>query len=244
MARLKIILSWLLGISTLVLVLAFTSSKRANQIIHISATEIEIQPIEDQYFITPDEIKEIIESEYFFYDSLMLREINIKLLEERLDNHPSIRKAEVYSKLDGSLRIGIFQKQPLARVQGLIADYYIDELGDSMALSTNYYAKVPLVKGIVKEEARKDIHSFLTELAQDDFYKGFFGGLEILENEEWILYPKIGDHKILFGLPEDGSQKLKKLKKYYLNIAADQQTIESLKLVNLKYEGQVICRKH
>lgn len=244
MGKLKIILSWTIGAIVLIGILAFSSINRNSKFVSSDTITIDIADVDDQYFITANELKKEVLIELEILDSLGLGEINIKMLEESLDNHPSIRKAEVYSKLDGSLRIAVYQKQPIARVQSSIADYYIDEIGDSMALSSNYFASVPLVNGIVNAKTRKKIHQFLTLVQQDSFYKDHFGGIKILANGEWILYPKPGNHTINFGKPEDSKRKLRKLKIFYHNKASLKAELDEIKLLNLKYEGQVICRKH
>lgn len=244
MDKLKIIISWSLGAIVLILILAFSTTERTSNYVSSKSIAVDITEIDGQYFINSNEIKKEVLLELNILDSLGLGEINIEMLEESLDNHPSIRKAEVYSKLDGSLRIAVYQKKPIARVQSSTADYYIDEIGDSMALSANYFASVPLVNGIVNAITRKKLHQFLTLIQQDSFFKDFFGGIKILANGEWILYPKPGNHKIIFGKAGDTKRKLRKLKIFYLNKASSKEELEKIKLVNLKYEGQVICRKH
>lgn len=244
MGKLKNTLSWTLGALVLISVLAFSSINRNSKFVSSNTIAVDITGVDDQYFITAEEVKKEVLLDLEILDSLGLGEINIKMLEESLDNHPSIRKAEVYSKLDGSLRIAVYQKQPIARVQSSTADYYIDEIGDSMALSSNYFASVPLVNGIVNAKSRKKLHQFLTFVQQDSFYKNHFGGIKILANGEWILYPKPGNHTIIFGKPGDSKRKLRKLKIFYHNKASTKAELDEIKLLNLKYEGQVICRKH
>lgn len=244
MAKLKIILSWTFGAFVLIAILAFSAVSRNSSFVSAKSIKIEIEDVEGQYFITSDELKKEMVYELEIIDSLSLGEINIKLLEESLDNHPSIRKAEVYSKLDGSLRVAVSQKQPIARIQSSTADYYIDEIGDSMALSSNYFASVPLINGVINAKTRKKIHQFLSLIQEDPSFKDFIGGIKIVANGEWLLYPKHGNHKIIFGKPEDSKRKLRKLKIFYLNKASTKAELDEIKLLNLKYEGQVICRKH
>lgn len=244
MAKLKSLFPWILGILALITAVSFSSASRNSKFISSNSIFVEIKDVDGQYFITSSELKKDVLLDLQILDSLSFEEINIKMLEESLDNHPSIRKAEVYSKLDGSLNIDVQQKRPIARVQSSTADYYIDEIGDSMALSSNYFASVPLVNGKVNVKTRKKLHQFLSLIQQDSFYKDHFGGIQILANAEWVLYSKLGDHKILFGKAGDIKRKLRKLKIFYLNKASTKAELDEIKLLNLKFEGQVICRKH
>ncbi|HBF20652.1 MAG TPA: hypothetical protein DDW81_11170 [Cryomorphaceae bacterium] len=239
MAKFKNILFWGGGILLLLVIFAFSGNRHKS--LKTKGVTINIDYSHDLYFVTQEDIQQIVWDEYPFFDSLFLQEINIPLLEESLDNHPSIRKAEVYSKLDGSLRIDVYQKQPVARIQNSGAAFYIDEQGDSMALSPRFSAKVPLVTGRIDAEAHKKIYHFFKDLQSDDFYKDFFSALKLDKQGEWILYPKPGNHTVLAGTPEHLESKLKKLKSFYQNMGTA-QNIARLKTIDLKYKDQVICR--
>ncbi|MGB0177358.1 MAG: cell division protein FtsQ/DivIB [Owenweeksia sp.] len=241
MDRLKNILFWGGGIVLILIIFAFSGNE--HKTLRTNGININIDYSKGLHFIDPDDVEQWVLDEYPFFDSLFLQEINIPLLEESLDNHPSIRKAEVYSKLDGSLRIDVYQKQPVARVQNYSAAFYIDEQGDSMALSSGFSARVPLVTGKIDVETQGKIYHFFRGLQSDEFYKDFFSGLKVEQNNEWVLYPKPGRHTVMLGIPEELEGKLKKLKSFYKNISAA-ENIDRVKTINLKYKDQVICRKY
>lgn len=177
-------------------------------------------------------------------DSLKyLSEINKPLLEESLDNHPAIKKAEVYSKIDGSLRIRLWQHNPLARVIDKNGSFYLLENGDKMPLSPHYSEAVPLVSGEWKPETLKEIANFWTLVNADDFYRDFFTGLACKNNGEWILYPVKGNFKIILGKPTNLESKLTKLEVFYKQ-APRLKNINELKEIDLRFEGQLICRKN
>ena len=241
MTRWKNIILWTTGIALLILVSSFGSYK--SESLKVSGVEIDIDYTDHQYFVKKNDVASQIMEMYPYIDSLHLREININLLEESLDNHPSIRKAEVYSSLDGILRIDVIQKKPLARVQNSTSGFYIDEKGDSMQLSSNYSAKVPLVTGLTSLQEQRTVFDFLKSVQQDDFFKNLFAGIHINANGEWVLYPKPGNHKVRLGKPQNLDKKLERLKTFYQTVV-DQNNIDSIKTLDLKYDGQVICRKH
>ncbi len=241
MARWKNIALWLFGIASLILIYSFARNKHDQA--KIKSLEIDIDYSKKQYFVKETEIKKLVQIEYPYLDSLYLREINIKLLEEKLDNHPSISKAEVFSTLDGILRIEVTQKMPVARFMHTGASYYLDAKGDSMPLSPNFSARVPLVTGSISTSNRAEVFQFVNTLSKDEFFRNFFAGIEISANGEWLLFPKPGHHKVLLGKPENAEVKLKKLKIFYQS-AVTKKNIDSLKTINLKYKGQVICRKY
>lgn len=235
------IATWILGFGIILFMAAF-SSKKTDEL-KVQGLDIQVQYDQQQYFVTQAEIEQIIRKEYPYLDSLFCKEININLLEERLDNHPSIRKAEVYSTLDGILRITVQQKKPVFRVHNSARDYYIDEKGDSMALSPNFSAEVPLVTGTVSAESRQKIFDFFQSLKNDSFFQSFFTGLQVEKNGEWTLYPKPGHHRVELGTPEELAKKLERLRIFYQSVI-DSKNIDSIESLNLAYDKQVICTKY
>lgn len=241
MSKIWNIASWSAGFILLLVVAAFSCKKQSE--VAFKDFDILIDYSTNQYFVNEEEVENIVREEYPYVDSLLCREINITVLEETLDNHPSIRKAEVYSALDGILRIRVKQKQPCCRVHTSERDYYIDEVGDSMALSPNFSAKVPLVTGRLSAEKRQKIFEFFSGIRDDEFYRNFFTGIQVEEDGDWILYPKPGHHKVLMGGPEKWEEKLKNLKVFYENVV-DSKNIDSIASLNLSFEKQVICKKY
>lgn len=241
MARWKILISWISGLLGLILASSFAHKKQEE--IRVNGLKINIDYSQEEYFVKQEDIKFLVDQTYPIFDSLPFKEINIHLLEESLDNHPSIRKAEVYSGLDGILRIDVIQKHPVARVQGSLSAFYLDEQGDTMELSPNYSAQVPLITGLTSLKQQKAVFDFLKSNQKDSFYRDWFGGLHIEANGEWTLYPRPGNHKVFIGKPLELEKKLRKLKVFYQN-AVTEKNLDSLKTINLKYDGQVICRKY
>jgi cell division protein FtsQ len=230
-----------MGVSLLLLVSSFGHQKQNE--IRVSGPQISIDYSQNEYFLKRQNVQDLVNDAYPFFDSLPFQEINIHLLEESLDNHPSIRKAEVYSGLDGILRIDVIQKHPVARVQGQESAFYLDEMGDTMALSANYSAKVPLITGLTSLTEQQKVFDFLMNNQSDSYLKDWFDGLQVEENGDWVLFPKLGHHRVLIGKPTELDKKMSKLKTFYQSMVTE-ENLDSLKTINLKYDGQVICRKH
>ncbi len=235
------IATWAGGIALMVTLLAFSSTCRES--IRITDLSIEVDYDTKQYFVNEQEIEDIIRSEYPYLDSLFCKEININLLEERLDNHPAIRKAEVYSAMDGILRIRINQKQPILRVQHTSRGYYLDEKGDSMALSPNFSAEVPLVTGRISATDEAALFKFFNGLTHDKYFNDFFSGVQVEEDGAWILYPRPGRHEVYLGEPKILKAKMERLRKFYETVV-DAKNLDSIASLNLAYDKQVVCTKY
>lgn len=241
MMRIWNIASWISGLVAILIIAAFSTS-RENELF-ITKQEIDVDYTDEKYFISKKEVEKILREVYPEIDSISSEEINISMLEETLDNHPSIRKAEVYSTLDGTLRIRVNQKKPCLRVHNSHSDYYIAEQGDSMALSENYSANVPLITGAISAKNRVQVYEFFKRLDEDEFYNGFINGLHINNDDTWVLYPKPGRHKIKFGKPTSANIKLENLKVFYTQVV-NEENIDSIASLDLRYNSQVICKKY
>lgn len=233
-------LSWAAGFILIVSLFAFSDDCQEQT--RIKSVQIEIEGLEEYHFITQEEIEELIYSEYPFLDSLYCKEINKSLLEESLDNHPSIHKAEVYSTLTGILRINISQKRPVFRVQHSDRAYYVDASGGVMPLSPHYSAEVPLVTGHLTPQSESMIYDFLTGLEDDEYYQNFFHGIDVAEDGTWTLYPRLAEHHVLLGEPKDLENKLSRLQTFYER-TWDTPLIKEFKSLNLSFDDQVVGSK-
>ncbi len=234
------IVLWTLGLT--VWFLLISSSQRAFSEQLTSSPDLSFENRQDRSFLSLAEMQTRCEA--FLPDSLsLLSEINKAMLEESLDNHPAIEKAEVYSKVDGSLSIMLWQHNPLARIIHPKGSYYLLEDGSRMPLSRHYSEEVPLVSGVVDDEDLRQIARFWKGLKADEFYQNFFIGLNCNPRKEWTLFPRKGNFEIQLGKAEELDEKLAKLKIFYTN-APQIKNINKLKEIDLRFEGQLICRKN
>ena len=68
------------------------------------------------FFINTEMIENMIFSKVDSLIGKAYEDINIYLLEEFVNEHPNIKKAELYLTLDGTLSIDVKQREPLVRV--------------------------------------------------------------------------------------------------------------------------------
>lgn len=210
--------------------------------IRISNIQLKFENRSAKSFLDPTEIHSIIQSQFGEIQGLLVAEINKALLEESIENHPTIAKAEVYSDLGGSLWIKLWQHEPIARVMTVNGAYYLLENGSKMPLSQHYSEAVPLVSGSLNEMNTKDVAQFFSELKTDDYFHKAFSALAIDPQGNWTLYPKLGDFKIQLGAAEKIKEKLRKLRVFYEQ-APVAEDIKLIREIDLRYEGQLICRK-
>ena len=167
--------------------------------------------------------------------------IDLNELEIALNSNPMIKKAEVFMSVNGELSAEIEQKRPIARVS-TNASYYIDDEGSFMPLSSNYSARVPLVVGDLKKNDLSIIYKFAKMVDKDEFLKKHV--IEIRQNNDKTLDFKIrkSDFIVHLGTLDKFEKKINNFKAFYQKALKD-NVLDNYKLVNLKFDKQVICTK-
>jgi cell division protein FtsQ len=190
-----------------------------------------------QYFLTEQELKDVVVSLYDSIENIPVREINIGMLEDTLESLTYVENAEVFSTLDGRLSIVVNQHKAIARIFNGNKHEYLNSVGETMPLSRNHSAMVPFVTGKVKQPQLEYTHQLLMHAANDPFYEGIITGLDF-SNEDILLYTALGNHKVIWGNTSDTSIKLNKLKVFYQS--QEKEEVLGLKTINLMYRDQVV----
>tara|TARA_B000000475_G_scaffold265088_1_gene253280 strand:- start:4787 stop:5515 length:729 start_codon:yes stop_codon:yes gene_type:complete len=235
-------ISYLLVIVTVLFYLSW-SSVFCLDLQKCNKVQIQVDTEGDLFFINTEMVEKMIFSKE---DSLLgksFQDINIYLLEEFVNEHPNIKKAELYLTLDGTLSIDVKQREPLVRVFEGNESYYLDEEMDQFALSDHFSARVLQVYWDEITESRIKILDPLIDLIDSDkFLKAQITAIEFDENNELVVYPRVGGHKIILGEAKDFRNKFEKLKVFYRQ-GLEQVGWDRYSMINLKYHNQVVCTK-
>ena len=238
MKKLFQILKWGMLLALMVVVLAFTNKKQEQQLVQLE--QINIEASEDK-FVTKVLILDYIKKHNFDFDSVEISSFYLNNLEVNLLNHPAIKKVEVYSNQEGMLSIHLQQRKAVVRIKNSSTDYYLDEDGFEMPLSMSYTARVLVVSGDVNSSHHSDIFSFIKTINKTEFWKSQITQLHF-EADEVIVIPRVGDHKIHFGILTNIHEKLDNLYQFYKQVMPVKgwQTYSD---ISVKYNNQIVCIK-
>ena len=239
----------------------FSSAFVAKSYQKIVLSEIEINFISDNQhkFITKIEIKDMLSSLGVVKGVALRETFDIKFLEKKIFDHPAVKNADVFFVNNGKLVINIRKRTPIGRVISTAAEknFYIDKEGFLMPLCSTYVAKVPLFSGdIVLPESInifslpvlnklltiKKIYKISQLINNDSFLKSQIVQIHINNNGYFELIPRIGNQRILFGIPENMEKKFKKLKCFYKN-GPSAKEFNLYDTLNIMYNDQIICSK-
>ena len=159
---------------------------------------------------------------------------------------------------DGLLNIVVTQRRPLVRFQRQDGGFYADKDGFIFPLQGNYTAYVPVIDGNIpvksgssykgKARDRKEQEWIDSMIALVDYMSSSGVWAEnivqitVQDNGDLVMVPRKGKEKFLFGKPDNIQDKFSRMEKYYTGIVpAKGEGFYST--VNVKYNGQIICRK-
>ncbi|WP_339702578.1 hypothetical protein [uncultured Marixanthomonas sp.] len=220
-------------------VFLFSFTKQRNSSRNLTKTNIEFLD-EGSPFITRNTVNKLLIQNYDSVTSIRKEKVVLKEVESRLLENEMIRNAEVYISLQGTLGAKITQRNPLGRVAAS-PDYYIDDEGKQMPLSSVYTARVPLITGMTKSNFN-GLTPLLIAISQDPFMKSSIVGLELQNNGEIVLRLRKHNFKVLFGKPTAIANKFQNFKAFYKKTKQDNK-LSSYKLVDLQFGDQVVATK-
>ena len=230
----------ILALLTLVGFLYSFAQYKNNQhkISEISVRFLETQP----KFLSVSMIENLLKKAMPSLLNIPKSEIDLNALESVVDQNKMVENAEVFILPKGKLMVTLTQRVPLLRLTYGSKTYYLDRNGEEMPLSPDYSARVPLVTGVSSKEAKQEVFQFVQILQADEFYKKQIIGIHRKMNGDYLLSTRIGRHKVLFGKFKNTTDKLKRLRVFYKKEWGT-ETLKKYKLINLKYNHQVVCSK-
>lgn len=169
-------------------------------------------------------------------------EVILKKLEKDINNNPMIASSEVFISVDGVLKATVIQKTPIARFFNEQGSFYIDIQGNTMPLSDEETARVPIVLGNITAKNKVNLVAVLKQIYQEDFLKKNITSLQILPNQSVIMTNRNFDYQILFGQLVNIESKFKNYKAFFQK-TVEGDLLEKYKTINLIFDHQVVATK-
>lgn len=243
---------WIIGLSATVVSLAFTEVRQ--QSVLCKKIEININREDENYFINKQDVLKILFSPGDSLIGTPIHRIPVSLLERLLKLNKYVDDADVYIDIKGKLQVNIVQRKPMLRIMNEVQQsFYIDEKGGKMPLSTLYSANVLIANGSITELYNGINDSISTPLVRslfylsnviraDKFWKAQIEQIYIEPNQDIILIPRLGDHKIIFGDTSNANEKLENLLVFYQK-ALPKVGWQTYHTINVKFKGQLVCSR-
>jgi cell division protein FtsQ len=225
--------------------LGFTTIERRG----LALNAIHVTYSEPNQFVSESEIKQMVNRNFKWLKGAMLDTVNTQVIEYKIEEHPWVKNAEVfkgYSFNDstgkgGRIIIKIEQEKPVLRVMTENGGYYMNQDGKTMPLSSTHTSNVIVITGNATQKmVDNELLPFIDYINSDKFWKALFQQIHIHQNGEFLLVPRVGDHRIEFGTTENMEKKLRNLKLVYTK-GFNNGAWDKYRTVTLKYNNQVVC---
>lgn len=209
-------------------------------------------------FITEDDIRSYIAAGYGQVIGQKLDSIPLFRIERLLDSKSAVLKSQVWYTDDGTLQVSVEQRNPAARFVKEDIGFYVDDRGCIFPLHHSYTAPVPVISGAipvrvipgykgkafsdVEQKWIEDVLKLLDYMDRNRRWRNKFETVTVASNGDFVMKPVEGREKFIFGRPDDFESKFSRIEDYYNHIApAWEEGYYST--VNVKYDGQITCRK-
>ncbi|MCC6690370.1 MAG: hypothetical protein IT235_02445, partial [Bacteroidia bacterium] len=114
MKKILIISTWCLLIIGLIVCLGFVNTRQAVQ--PCKSLDITIQQDEENSFVQPQDVQELIVERGDSVIGQPASTLNVPELENALNSHAAIAKAEVYVTINGEVKVDVIQRKPIVRI--------------------------------------------------------------------------------------------------------------------------------
>ena len=190
-------------------------------------------------FISIESVNKLLKQTDSNSSPLLKRDLNLKKIEETINDNGFIDSAEVSMDLVGEIGVRIVEKKPVFRV--LNGKFYIDSNGNKMPLSNLFSERIPLIISKVNSSDYVNLGSLGVFLKNDDFLNTHIIGLDIIDNELFFHV-----RNFTYVIKMKGFNKYKtRLNNYkvFYKSAINDNILKDLSLINLNFKSQVIVEK-
>ncbi len=230
------IIKWLVLISSLSVILSFTNKNRKNQIANLNNIEIDYEK-----FIDNKNIIKYLTENHVSFDNTLISDIDFVSIEEELNKHPYIKKAEIYTDQTGKVNLYLKNRIPYVRVINNSDDFYLDSKMTMFPINDNYTENVLIITGefiLTNLKAKK----LIKLINNNDFWRSQITQIHFIDEEDVILITRVGDQLIEFGDLNNQEDKLNNLNIFYKKVMPVQGWQKYSK-VSLKFNNQIVCTK-
>ena len=216
---------------------------------------IEVEPLENGLkLITERDVRQALF--LAFGNTLMsteLHRIETDRLEQVLEDDPFVRETDAWIDHSNILHVRVRQRQPILRILNNEGEnYYVDAQGAMMPPSRNFTARVLVATGAIgpyvrdfqekKNSPLREVYELTQYILADDFLAALIQQIHLNNMGDIELIPLIGKQKIILGSVRNLDDKFARLKTFYRQ-AMPYAGWQTYKIINLKFNGQIVCRK-
>jgi len=209
----------------------------------------------ERQFVGKADVARWLEKEYRAYAGLPLDSVDLDGIEKLVQAHSVVRDCQAWLTDDGILHVELSQREPVVRFDDGSNGYYADATGFVFPLQARGTADVPVVNGVIPMKIPRGFKGSPADPAEKAWLDQMIALINTLRGTVWeknivkitvssrknlVLTPREGKEEFIFGEPVRVQEKLYLMKAYYEGVAPEHPEYRT---VDLRYRGQLVCRK-
>ena len=239
------------------LVVAYMSGVSCRAPLKCTGLNVVIADSSMNRFVSKADVKKFLDKEYGEYVGMLLDSIDLAKVEKIIDGRSAVNKSEAYTTRDGMLNVKVTQRTPVVRFQKSDGGFYADAEGFLFPLQSSYASRVQVIDGdiplkansgykgeITDEKERawlEKVNDLVNYMENSRTWKDKIVQITVCDGGELIMVPREGTERFHFGQPDEIHEKFRKMEKYYTAVVPAKGEKE-YSVVNLEYDGQIVCR--
>ena len=224
----------------LVIVLfSFTSNRNENR--KLTKTKV-VFVGENASFLKQETVNKLLIENNADASAIRKDKLDLNKLEKAVSSNQMVEESEVFVTIDGVLKAVVKQKTPIVRVFDGKRSFYIDYKGNTMPLSANFTARVPLVLGVIRKQNSEALAELFRKIYDDEFLKKNIIAIQIMPNGSLKMLNRNFDYQIDFGGIVNVDAKIRNYKAFFQKAVVD-SSLYKYKKIDLRFTQQVICTK-
>jgi cell division protein FtsQ len=224
----------------LVIVLfSFTSNRNENR--KLTKTKV-VFVGENASFLKQETVNKLLIENNADASAIRKDKLDLNKLEKAVSSNQMVEESEVFVTIDGVLKAVVKQKTPIVRVFDGKRSFYIDYKGNTMPLSANFTARVPLVLGVIRKQNSEALAELFRKIYDDEFLKKNIIAIQIMPNGSLKMLNRNFDYQIDFGGAKNVDAKFQNYKAFFQKAVVD-SSLYKYKKIDLRFTQQVICTK-
>ena len=224
----------------LVIVLfSFTSNRNENR--KLTKTKV-VFVGENASFLKQETVNKLLIENNADASAIRKDKLDLNKLEKAVSSNQMVEESEVFVTIDGVLKAVVKQKTPIVRVFDGKRSFYIDYKGNTMPLSANFTARVPLVLGVIRKQNSEALAELFRKIYDDEFLKKNIIAIQIMPNGSLKMLNRNFDYQIDFGGAKNVDAKFQNYKAFFQKAVVN-SSLYKYKKIDLRFTQQVICTK-
>ncbi|MEY2670270.1 MAG: hypothetical protein RLZZ577_586 [Bacteroidota bacterium] len=224
----------------LVIVLfSFTSNRNENR--KLTKTKV-VFVGENASFLKQETVNKLLIENNADASAIRKDKLDLNKLEKAVSSDPMVEKSEVFVTINGVLKAVVKQKTPIVRVFDGKRSFYIDYKGNTMPLSANFTARVPLVLGVIRKQNSEALAELFRKIYDDEFLKKNIIAIQIMPSGSLKMLNRNFDYQIDFGGAKNVDAKFQNYKAFFQKAVVD-SSLYKYRKIDLRFTQQVICTK-